>query len=244
MWIFLSGGLIMPSTTPMDEADIRLTLNRRDIQVRARLTEHLEYFRDHYAAKVTDDYSEIEQTPHMDYNCRFYMTKLDFAQALALAAMDIDYRKFKPTAEGIDSLTGKKYKSGAKYHDVLNIIWGSLLRLAPAGGFYGPKSKDNPNGYTKASREAENAGLLPADQQWWESQDYVPESEAVIDDILASVQGIPASQWDDYLSPREMDLVYPEYNEALREEKKEARRKIRRGTARAAKRTSKRQQRA
>jgi len=147
MWIFLNGGLLMPSATPFAEANPELTHGIRGIQVRGRLTEHLEWFRDVYVAPYTDDYSEIEQTPDMDYNCRFYMTHEEFAAALGRAVLDIDYRKFKPTAEGTDSRTGKPFKHGGKYHGVLNSIWGTVLRLAPAGGHYGPRSKDNPNGY-------------------------------------------------------------------------------------------------
>lgn len=175
-WHFLPGGLIMPSAAPMDEADPALTLGYRQIQVRARLTSHLEWFRDVYIAPFTDDYSEIEQTPHMDYNCRLYMTHEEFAQALARAVMDIDYRKFKPTAEGIDVRTGKPFVGGAKYHGVLNSIWGNVLRLAPAGGVWGPRSEDNPNGYTSSGRTGRGVSFNdheleagePADESWWE----------------------------------------------------------------------------
>lgn len=151
MWVFLSSGLIMPSRAPMDEADPTLTDNgRREIQVRGRLAEHVEAFRDIYVAPFTDDYSDIERTPHMDYNVRMYMTHEEFAAALGRAVMDIDYRKFKPTAEGTNPVTGKKFAYGAKYHSLLNSIWGSVLRLAPAGGVWGPKSAENPDGYSKA----------------------------------------------------------------------------------------------
>jgi hypothetical protein len=145
MWIFLQGGLIMPSQAPMDEANPELTLGYRDIQVRARLTEHLEYFIRTYMSDL--DHSEIELTPHMDYNARFYTTREELGLAMTMAVMDIDYRKFKPTAERIDPTTGKKFAHGAKYHSVLNSIWSSLLRLAPAGGVWGPRSKENPDGY-------------------------------------------------------------------------------------------------
>lgn len=175
-WIFLPGGLIMPSQTPMDEADFALTLGYRDIQVRARLTEHLEYFIRTYMQPMELDFSEIEQTPHMDYNCRLYTTREDLAKAVGAAMMDIDYRKFKPTAEGIDPTTGKPFAKGALYHGVLNSIWGSLLRLAPAGGVWGPRTKDNPNGYRSSGRvgrgvqfhDDELESEDSADAAWWE----------------------------------------------------------------------------
>lgn len=231
MWIFLPGGLIMPSQTPMAEADAALTEGRRGIQVRARLTEHLEYFRDTYVAPFTDDYSVIEQTPQMDYNCRFYMTHEEFALALGRAAMDIDYRKFKPTAEGIDPNTGQMFKSGRAYHNVLNSIWGTLLKLAPAGGHYGPRSKDNPIGYEPTTRKGRRQSA--ADQQWWETHhergeaatdieelfsDQWSDPKLEVDAILAVVKDVPADEWEDYLTTRELDLVQPEYQDAVREQ--------------------------
>ncbi len=172
-WIFLQGGLIMPSQAPMDEADEALTLGYRDIQVRARLVPHLEYFIRTYMTDL--DYSEIELTPHMDYNARFYTTREDLAVAIGKAMMDIDYRKFKPTAERIDPTTGEPFVGGAKYHGVLNTIWGALLRLAPAGGTWGPRTEDNPNGYTSSGRTGrgvsfdDHYGDEPADAGWWDS---------------------------------------------------------------------------
>ena len=172
-WIFLQGGLIMPSQAPMDEADETLTLGYRDIQVRARLTAHLEYFIRTYMEPMELDYSPIELTPHMDYNARFYTTREDLAKAVAASMMDIDYRKFKPTAERIDPTTGKPFEHGAKYHGVLNSIWSALLRLAPAGGVWGPRSEDNPSGYTSSGRTGRGVSFEdhhePADEGWWDS---------------------------------------------------------------------------
>lgn len=164
-WHFLPGGLIMPSAAPMDEANPELTLGYRELQVRARVTSHLEWFRDVYIAPFTDDYSEIEQTPHMDYNCRLYMTHEEFAKALARAVMDIDYRKFKPTAEGIDVRTGKPFVGGAKYHSVLNSIWGSVCQLGAPGGIWGPRSAENPDGYRPRGEGKARRGVAFRDHE-------------------------------------------------------------------------------
>lgn len=128
MWNFLPGGLLMPAAVPMDLADPKFTHDGEfDLQVRGRVASHLTNFTSKYMEPGT--YSEIEYTPQMDYNVRFYTTRDHFAWAMGKAIADIDYEKFKPEAErpefGAD---------GKQYHGVLNAIWGSVTALGSPGG--------------------------------------------------------------------------------------------------------------
>lgn len=238
MWIFLPGGLIMPSLAPMDEADETLTLGYRDIQVRARLREHLEHFIRDFMEPYGFEYSDIEMTPHMDYNCRFYTTKDELAKALALTVFDIDYRKFKPTAERLDAEGKPRYKSGSRYHGLLNSIWGSVLRLAPAGGSWGPRSKDNPNGYSSGGRKGNYGGSTGSsfgtrsdyplfdelhDPEGWQVPDFESPEEAYVQELLTDLEGIPTDQWEDELTTEDYERVLPYKAEYHRDEKRRER---------------------
>jgi hypothetical protein len=132
MWIFLPDGLLMPAIVPMDLADPKFTQGKFNLQVRGRLAEHLQDFMDRYMEPGT--YSEIELTPKMDYNARFYTTHEAFADGMRLAILDITYEKFKPTAKT------------KQYHSVLNSIWGTLTRLAPPNEYY---SRRKPHGVNR-----------------------------------------------------------------------------------------------
>lgn len=136
MWNFLPGGLLMPAAVPMDLVDPKFTHDGEfDLQVRGRVRSHLENFIRDYMEPGT--YSEIQETPEMDYNCRFYTTRDHYAWAMGKAIAAIDYEKFKPTAEDKNPKDGKPlYKDGAKYHDVLNAIWGTVTRLGSPGGIW------------------------------------------------------------------------------------------------------------
>lgn len=121
----------MPAAVPMDLVDPKFTNNGEfDLQVRGRVRGHLENFIRDYMAPGT--YSEIQMTPEMDYNCRFYTTRDHFAWAMGKAIADIDYEKFKPTAES-DRFDKKE---GREYHGVLNSIWGTVTRLGAPGGVW------------------------------------------------------------------------------------------------------------
>jgi hypothetical protein len=155
MWIFLSAGVLMPALIPESvlsagkTADIReAAANGWELQVRGRVRQHLQHFADHYMPAGT--YSRIYASPDKDYNVRFYTSREAFADGVAAAARDIDYTKFKNTAN--------RFEWGKKYHDLLLRIWSASTSLAPAGGFYGPRSKDNPRGYSPASKGYKKRG--------------------------------------------------------------------------------------
>jgi hypothetical protein len=164
MWIFTPGGLLMPASLPSMEvdkvvADPKFTRDGYfDMQVRGRVDSHLTNFIRDYMEPQGMEYSEVEYTPQMDYNVRFYCKQEDFAKAVALCVMDIDFLKFKPTAERytLDE-DGKThipmYKDGKEYHGVLNSIWGTVTRLGSAGGVWGTYSPTNPNGFKTTKRK-------------------------------------------------------------------------------------------
>lgn len=137
MWVFAPFGLLMPAAVPMDKADPIFTEDGKyDLQVRGRLAEHLRYFMDNYMPAGTF-HPVIELTPGMDYNVRFYTTREAFAEGMAKAIADIDYKKFKPTAETKNEDGTNKYgKNAALYHSVLNSMWGTVTRLGAPGGMW------------------------------------------------------------------------------------------------------------
>lgn len=229
-WIFLSGGLLLPSLAPMDKADPALTLGYRELQVRGRLTEHLQYFIDTYMDPHGLDHSDIEETPFTDYNCRFYATREAFAQAMGYAMLDIDYRKFKQTAEDKDE-TGKfKYAHAKVYHSVLDSIWAISTRLNQPGGWYGPWSPSNPKGFTPRRGRSIGStfhGTAVLDDEYWSTPplamdddlDYTPTREQEAEDLLDELRGIPVDDWRDELSDREYELVKPYMKKARREQR-------------------------
>jgi len=229
MWLFTKDGLLMPAVAPLDKADSQYTEGKYDFQVRARMSEHLRMFMDKYMEPGTF-HDEIQLTPHMDYNARFYTTHEAFAQAMSRAIMDIDYTKFKPQAYDHD------YEKGFRpYYNVLNSIWADLLSLGKPGGMWGPKSEANPNGYDRALRYSswggsegytegnfvgstffvdrepmwEDYGDVLPDGYVWEEDGYVSERDAEIETLLGELEGIPADQWEEYLTEREFELVKP-----------------------------------
>jgi hypothetical protein len=178
MWHFVAGGLLMPAALPSLEkdkvvADPKFT---RDgyftMQVRGRVDTHLQNFIDEYFTPLGLEHSDIEYTPHMDYNVRFYCTHEDYAKAMYQAILDIDYLKFKPQAERyvVDD-EGKtvydeenravlQYKDGRDYHSVLNSIWSTVCRLGSPGGWYGAYSSTNPIGYKAGSYKGKGGTYL------------------------------------------------------------------------------------
>lgn len=121
MWIFADFGLLMPAVVP---PEFITEGTENGLQVRARVKEHLEWFAENYMREGS--YEPIYHTPEMDYNYRFHTTHEEFAKAMVIAMMEIDYEKFKPTAE--------RYSWGKKYHGVLNSIWGTVTGLGAPGG--------------------------------------------------------------------------------------------------------------
>lgn len=241
MWVFADFGLLMPASVPAldakgltksDRADLaRYTEDGTyDLQVRARVKSHLHRFMNMYMEDGSFN-PEIQETPHMDYNFRFYTTRKAFAEGMGRAIAEIDYEKFKPTAE--------RYTDGKRYHDVLNAIWGSVCRLGSPGGIWGARSSSNPKGYGKASTYTrsyrydgseyksigssfgERLGDGPLDLDDWDDEqasywgdrhgsvveDYTPANAEEVDLLLESLDGIPVDQWDEFLTEREMEVM-------------------------------------
>jgi len=144
MWAFFNFGLLMPALVPekvREQEDVLAWTNNGeyDLQVRGRLEEHLQYFMDNFMEEGTFN-PTIHATPQMDYNFRFYTTVEAYAEGIKQAALAMDYEKFKTTSE--------RFSWNKKYHSILNRIWATVCDLNEPGGFYGPKSDSNPNGYT------------------------------------------------------------------------------------------------
>lgn len=233
MWLFLPSGLLMPAAVPA-KADPELTDNgRRDIQVRGRIESHLTNFIRDYMEPMGLDYSEIEHTPQMDYNVRFYTTKEEFAQAIARATLDIDYLKFKPTAENKNEDGELLYKDGKAYHSVLNSIWGTVTRLAPAGGVWSAnRTLGNKNYPSWSGYGSVGTGYTPSsptssrfdDYDWYKDErpehhfdyagyqfedEYVPSniergSELYMDNRLWE---IPEEEWADFFEDSDLAMI-------------------------------------
>jgi len=204
-WLFLPQGLLMPAIIPdpakgEGEADPKLTDNgRRQIQVRSRVESHLTNFIRDYMRPMGLDFSDIQHTPNMDYNVRFYTTKEDFAQAVMQAMLDINALKFKPLAEQRDANNKPLFKDGGPWHSLLNGVWGSITRLAPAGGSWAPYSPSNPTGYrsTKVGYGGTTVGERGYGSKSYrhDNNGYVPTSfgdlDAMTDEELAEIFDAP-----------------------------------------------------
>lgn len=253
MWDFTPFGLMMPAAVPMDKADAKFTEGKYDLQVRGRVDSHLLYMMEHYM-EPGSFHDEIEYTPGMDYNVRFYTTREAYADAMRLIILDIDYKKFKPTAERKDAAGVALYKGGADYHSVLNAIWGSVTRLGAAGGVWGTYNKNTnpagrrPYGGGRGTLKGFKNSLKRNSDRLWGSDgsayygddsiygtrssvtgrtyaeslalddydlDWTPNSEDERLALLDEMDGIPADQWEDYLTKEEFDLIQSEYEEIM-----------------------------
>lgn len=245
MWIFVPGGLLMPARIPdgasEGTADPAFTNDGEyTLQVRGRVDSHLQNFIRDYMKPLGLPYSEIEYTPQFDYNVRFYTTPEAFALAIGKAVLDIDYLKFKPTAERAE------YKDGKAFHSVLNSIWGTVCQLGTPGGVWGAYSATNPNGYTPGLISGSSRfGSWPSfhkrdfetEPELWDDMDYTPEKEAYVSDLLSEMSDVPTDQWEDHVTHEDFELLKPYMKQAKRDERrfqkviKKSHRKYRRGVA-------------
>lgn len=172
MWLFADFGVLMPALIPQSVLDAGKTPDIREaaergweLQVRGRIREHLQYFCDTYMP--ADSYSKIYDSPDKDYNVRFYTTREAYGDALKAMALDIDYTKFKDTA--------KRHRWGKKYYDLLIKVWSASTMLAPAGGWYAPRTKNNPRGFDKRKNKIPARGSLGStffdDDPWFGEPD-------------------------------------------------------------------------
>jgi hypothetical protein len=244
MWIFLPTGLLMPAIVPMEKADPEFTEGKYNLQVRGRLVSHLEDFIKTYMEPGTY-HEEIQLNPDMDYNCRFYTTHEAFTKALALAVADIDYEKFKPTAEFLNK-DGSVRKDGKKYHSVLNSLWTTITRLAPAGGSWAYSSVGSKAGQRQFAGVSEGSSryvgssFLDDTDPWWNDRSQLPQDDIDLDgswdprnltqeDVIDSLEGTPVLQWDEHTTEEEWELVKDIWaaavsKKATRRERREARR--------------------
>lgn len=147
-WHFFDFGLLMPALVPAkhaNDADVLVWTNNGEynLQIRVRLREHLQYFLDNFMEEGTYN-PTIHETPQMDYNYRAYTTLEAYAEGVKQATLSMDYEKFKQSSD--------RYSWNKKYHTILTSIWSKLCELNTPGGIWGPRSKDNPSGYTNRSR--------------------------------------------------------------------------------------------
>lgn len=200
MWLFIPGGLLMPSIVPEGKGDPAFTNNGLwMMQVRARVKSHLENFIRDYMEDGT--YSDIEATPQMDYNFRFYTTHEQLALAVAKAILDIDYAKFKPTAERTDKTGKLLYPDGKAYHSTLNSIWSTVTKLGSPGGSWGAYSSRNPNGYKNASdyysvyERPKNKRGGGNSRKWWQ-EDYDDPNALPVGASFFDAEGVDMEQWE------------------------------------------------
>jgi len=114
-------GLFMPGLRPNKPAD-----DPRDLQVRSRRAVDLDRLRDLYLPEL----GETLAIKGHDYQFRAYCTKAQWASALAMIAMDIDYTKFK------DSPVKSRFRDH-KLSSVYLKIWSATLNALPEGSIYG-----------------------------------------------------------------------------------------------------------
>lgn len=231
-WHFFDFGLLMPAAAPMDKADVAFTEGKYDFQIRGRVESHLQYFMDTYMEPGTF-HDEIESTPGMDYNVRFYTTREAYADAVRLTILDIDYKKFKPSAERKNADGTLKFAGGKLYHSVLNSIWGSVCQLGKPGGIWAENTVSRYRGsnfggsyipdkglnlYKGSSRLGDSFMELGDEEFDWFGGDYVPDVDIRTGDLISELSGIPSDQWEDYLTEAEYALVRPFKEEARRNE--------------------------
>lgn len=160
MWVMTHFGILMPSLRP-----VRGPTDKRELQIRARRRQDIDYLRRHYMPKL----GETVTLGETDYQYRAYCTREEWADALRLIVLEIDYVKFKPTTED--------KHNDRKLHDVYIRIWNVIFSGFPIGA-YG-------NWQTKARDR----------KSWWEDADSSieldePSFQVVDDDVDESTLSI------------------------------------------------------
>jgi hypothetical protein len=113
MWVMTSWGVLMPGLRPdgtIPEGDNRV------LQVRARRKKDLEMLKEKY---MGDELGDIISLAHTDYEWRAYCTLEAWGRALGQIGADIDYVKFKETAE-------KKYDDH-QLHSLYLSVWSTIF---------------------------------------------------------------------------------------------------------------------
>lgn len=92
MWVFLKDAFLTVVENQSKDAPPNTVI------VRARVKSDMETFIKRYVPPSLGKTLEIVFHQNYDYPYRVIMTKMDYGQALAQAAQDIDYRKYKDSA--------------------------------------------------------------------------------------------------------------------------------------------------
>lgn len=111
-WICLPMGMYMPALRPahtVPEGDDRL------LQIRSRRKIDLERLRN----ELLPELGPTVRIPHTDYEYRAYCTHQQWAEAMYLAAMRIDYIKFKEQSE--------KVYGDVQLHNCYTRMWGTVF---------------------------------------------------------------------------------------------------------------------
>jgi hypothetical protein len=127
MWIMTPFGILMPAALPEKireeftrewnaTPDLEYLIVAWDLQVRTRDKRALTYLRKRY---MRGTLGPTIATPEMDYDFRAYCSAVDFASAVSLMILEIDYEKFKPETE--------RFKWGRDLHGLYNKIWGVVF---------------------------------------------------------------------------------------------------------------------
>lgn len=148
MWIMTHFGILMPALRPKDTV---LPGDERVVQIRARRAQDLNYLRDHYAPYL----GKTIALGNTDYQYRAYCTREDLADIMAKLALDMDYVKFKETAE--------VYHGDKKLHAVYMRIWGVVLDAFETGSLYArPKHRTAPKPNDQQTRRQRRANRKAA----------------------------------------------------------------------------------
>lgn len=178
MWVFTSFGVLMPSVRPKGTVPAD---DNRLIQVRARRMRDLVILKNEYLRELGD----IIEIPYSDYEYRAYCTHEQWASALALMSMDIDYTKFKPTTED-------KY-GDKQLHDLYNKIWGVFFNTVST-----PRHQERylfgPQGRKKSKRRGWTGTVsrtsVESRQNWWDDANDTGAQGPLLRDLVDKNLGI------------------------------------------------------
>lgn len=161
MWVMTSWGVLMPGLRPAGTVEPG---DERTLQVRARRRGDLQTLRDRY---MPDTLGPIIRLPQTDYEYRAYCTPDAWGDALADIGRDVDYVKFKETAE---TRFGDKI-----LHDLYVRIWGVIFAQLSTSRHQHEywSSVSPPRGKIKRGQTGDS---LTSSQFYWSTQDLaVPE---------------------------------------------------------------------
>lgn len=179
MWICLPMGMYMPALRPahtIPAGDDRL------LQIRARRRVDLDRLR----RELLPELGDTVHLKHTDYEFRAYCTHEQWANALAQAALDIDYVKFKEQSE-------VKYND-KKLHDVYTAMWytvfSKMSTKAHQSDYWGAQNK----AFTSRgkNRQAGTSRYVDDAKHWWEDAENGASTKSgkTLRDLIDSDYGI------------------------------------------------------